>query len=275
MRAIGRRCSPRIVFALISACSCILPFGGRRQPSAYPCAESNSLFPSYAIDRVRQQTILPGAPVHRFVARGWIHRAGFSFCAFFISSNGDIGYANPDWPHRHFPILGLFQLLFGQNEQLWILSFWNAHELQSRLLVLEPFQTGAGLSFLRLRLFFGSYCRKVGALFHLCCPRENGAVVLMVRCRAVLASAPLRFQRYDTRCVSVKVTGAEREGYTRPSRLHGKLGSERNKIVYFQFYALANRPHAFTSEIRIAVRLCGVVINVRFGLSSCGKKESL
>src|SRR5579864_1379178 len=67
----------------------------------------------------------------------------------------------------------------------------------------------------------------------------------------------------------------EREGYTRPSRLQENLGSGRNKIVFFQFYALANRPHAFTSEIRIGVRFCGVVINVRFGLSSCGKGDSL
>jgi hypothetical protein len=124
-----------------------------------------------------------------------------------------------------------------------------------------------------LGLFFGSYCRKVGALFHLCCPRENGAVVLMGRCRAVFASAPLRFQRYETRCRSVKVTGAEREGDTRPSRLQENLGSGRNKIVFFQFYALANRPHAFTSEIRIGVRLCGVVINVRFVILR--QKESL
>jgi hypothetical protein len=125
-----------------------------------------------------------------------------------------------------------------------------------------------------LGLFFGSYCRKVGALFHLC-SRENGARGPDGAMRAVLASAPLRFQRYDTRCVSVKVTGAEREGYTRPSRLQENFGSERNKIVFFQFYALANRPHAFTSAIRIGVRLCGVVINVRFALSSCGKEESL
>jgi hypothetical protein len=67
----------------------------------------------------------------------------------------------------------------------------------------------------------------------------------------------------------------EREGYTRPSRLQENLGSGRNKIVFFQFYALANRPHAFTSEIRIGVRFCGVVSNVRFGLSSCGKGDSL
>ena len=83
-----------------------------------------------------------------------------------------------------------------------------------------------------LSLFYGSYGGKVGAVFHLCCARENGAVAP----DRAMPSSPrkwlLRFRRYDTGCVSVKVTGAETEGYTRPSRLREKVGSERNKIGF-------------------------------------------
>ena len=69
---------------------------------------------------------------------------------------------------------------------------------------------------------------------------------------------------------------APKERVTR-GRLGFKKILDQNgiKSFLFQLYASANRPHAFTSDIRKGVRFCDAVINVKFGLPSCGKGESL
>lgn len=65
MRAIWWRFSPRILFFRISACSCILPFGGRRQSSAHPRAKSSSLF---QVTQLIGCDNRPFFQAHRFIA---------------------------------------------------------------------------------------------------------------------------------------------------------------------------------------------------------------